>query len=181
MVVELERHARAANPVASFFFWNRTRRSIAQAPFGVLGDWPVRCPYLDREVFDFLLGLPPELFLAHRFHTDAIEAAFPEFSMLPYETKRLPPVTARAHFRHHARSGLARLWLGRSPLLSRRYCAARLAFDAASGSRRFLWIGHACAYLDLLEEVRPHRPAPGTAAADLLAVAPALVDLRPTG
>src|SRR5262245_32187014 len=37
---ETSRHLDAVNPVASFFFWNRTRREIALAPYALLDVLP---------------------------------------------------------------------------------------------------------------------------------------------
>jgi asparagine synthase (glutamine-hydrolysing) len=184
MIDELARHQGAVNPVASFFFWNRTRRCIAQAPFGILGAHRVHCPYLDPALFDFLLGLPPELFLDHRFHTDTIHAAFPEYAHLPFETKGGRPVRARWHFRTYGARLIRRLLLTRSDLIDRRYCLYRLGYMAATGSYRFVWVAHACVYFDLLAEARdagsdgqPTEPD----ASDLPLAASHLWDLRPTG
>lgn len=153
LVEELERHADRPNPVASFFFWNRTRRCIAQAPFAMLGAHRVHCPYLDPEVFDFLLGLPGELFLDHRFHTDTIHAAFPDYAGIPYETKTRKGVRSIWHLRNYA----ARLTHGllRRPvqLLDRRYCLERLGHMLVTGNDRFFWLAQSISYFAALEEV----------------------------
>ncbi|MCC7104875.1 MAG: hypothetical protein IT307_07010, partial [Chloroflexi bacterium] len=84
---ELARHSAAPNPVGSFYFWNRTRREIALAPFA-LYDTRLRvlCPYLDHEVYDLLSSLPAEMLVDHTFHTDAIRRAFPELADVPFES-----------------------------------------------------------------------------------------------
>jgi asparagine synthase (glutamine-hydrolysing) len=85
---ELQRHADAPNPVGSFFFWNRTRREIALAPFGILSRvGTALTPYLDHDVYDLLASLPAEVFLDHEFHTEAIRRAYPEFAEVPFEIK----------------------------------------------------------------------------------------------
>jgi hypothetical protein len=84
---ELEQHAEAPNPVGSYIFWNRTRREIALSPFSLFGDSRVFAPYLDHAVFDFLTGLPGELFLDHTFHDETIAEAYPEWAALPYAKK----------------------------------------------------------------------------------------------
>jgi asparagine synthase (glutamine-hydrolysing) len=85
IVDELGRYADAANPSTMFFFWNRTRREIALAPFGVLsGVETCFCPYLDHELFDFLASLPPEVTLDRAFHTETIERTYPTFAHVPY-------------------------------------------------------------------------------------------------
>lgn len=89
IVDELERYAGAANPTTMFFFWNRTRREIALAPFGVLaGVETCFCPYLDHELFDFLASLPPEVTIDRRFHTETIERTHPTFAHVSYAVPR---------------------------------------------------------------------------------------------
>ncbi|MGE3402990.1 MAG: hypothetical protein AB7K63_10405 [Vicinamibacterales bacterium] len=72
------------NPVAAFYFWNRTRREIALAPFALMRPVTMLAPFLDPEVFDLLAGLPAALQLDRRFHTDAIARAYPEVRDVPY-------------------------------------------------------------------------------------------------
>jgi asparagine synthase (glutamine-hydrolysing) len=85
IVVELERYADATNPSTMFFFWNRTRREIALAPFGLLsGVETCYCPYLDHDVFDFLASLPPEITIDRSFHTETIALAYPAAEAVPY-------------------------------------------------------------------------------------------------
>jgi asparagine synthase (glutamine-hydrolysing) len=100
IVDELGRYADAANPSTMFFFWNRTRREIALAPFGVLsGVETCFCPYLDHELFDFLASLPPEVTLDRTFHTETIERTHPTFAHVPYAVpKEGGGVTALAMF-----------------------------------------------------------------------------------
>lgn len=89
IVAELERYTDAANPSTMFFFWNRTRREIALAPFGVLGGVETCfCPYLDHELFDFLASLPPEVTIDRSFHTETIERAHPTAARLSYAVPR---------------------------------------------------------------------------------------------
>jgi hypothetical protein len=82
---ELETHLDAADPVSSFFFWNRTRREVALAPYGLLANVPaVFAPYLDHDVYDLLASLPFTLTADKRFHDDAIARAYPEFAHVPF-------------------------------------------------------------------------------------------------
>jgi len=93
LVTELSRHADQPNPVGSFCFWNRTRRCVALSPFRLLGNGAnIITPFLDAELFDFLSALPADMLVDHRFHTDTIAFAFPEYAHLPYEDKEAPPV-----------------------------------------------------------------------------------------
>jgi asparagine synthase (glutamine-hydrolysing) len=85
IAVELRRYEDATNPCTMFFFWNRTRREITLAPFGILaGIETCFCPYLDHELYDFLTSLPPEITLDRTFHTDTIALAHPSAQKLPY-------------------------------------------------------------------------------------------------
>jgi len=163
MVEELARHAQAPNPVASFFFWNRTRRTIASAPFGLLGAHRVHCPYLDPEVFDFLLGLPPELFLDHSFHTETIHAVFPEHAAIPFETKQAKLVRSVWHFRGYAARLMQALSQRPPRLLDRGYCYARLGHMLLTGNDRFFWLIQLISYLVVLEEALDTAPAPAPA------------------
>jgi len=87
----IQPHLDAPNPVASFFFWNRTRREIALSPYGLLSGVTVFAPYLDHDLFDMLSALPASLLADRRLHTDAIARAFPEYADITYEKRaRLP-------------------------------------------------------------------------------------------
>jgi asparagine synthase (glutamine-hydrolysing) len=89
IAAELQRYEDATNPCTMFFFWNRTRREIALAPFGILtGVETCFCPYLDHELFDFLASLPPELTIDRTFHTDTIALAHPAAQSIPYAMPR---------------------------------------------------------------------------------------------
>jgi asparagine synthase (glutamine-hydrolysing) len=88
VVGELGRHVDAANPVGSFYFWNRTRRCVALGPFGILNRaCSVFTPYLDPDVHGLLASLPAAMFLDHRFHADTIARAFPRFAEIPYHPR----------------------------------------------------------------------------------------------
>jgi len=100
---ELDTHRGAPDPIKSFNFWNRIRRELALWPFAVLRDVPyVYAPYLDHDLFDFLMGLPPTVMSptlrdGKTFHTDAINRAFPQYAGVPFENKKAPGIDARAH------------------------------------------------------------------------------------
>jgi hypothetical protein len=91
IAAEMQKHAEAANPIGSFYFWNRTRREIALVPYAVLpsvGD--AFAPYLDHDLYDFLASLPVRLLLDGRLHTDAIRRAFPKFREVPFQDPQAP-------------------------------------------------------------------------------------------
>ena len=103
LALELDTHRGAPDPIKSFNFWNRIRREVALWPFAVLRDVPyVYAPYLDHDLFDFLMGLTPTAMSptlkdGKTFHTDAINRAFPQYARVPFENKKAPGIDARAH------------------------------------------------------------------------------------
>lgn len=97
---EAARHADSPNPVAQFYFWNRTRREIALAPWGILPDPPqVFAPYLDQSVYGLLSALPASHFLDKSFHTDTISRHYPAYAGVPYACKRQGVGARRIHSR----------------------------------------------------------------------------------
>lgn len=109
IVEELKLHAAAANPIGSFYFWNRTCVDVAASPFGILAHQGVQvlAPYLDHEVWEYLMSLPASLLVDHQFHIEAIRAAHPAAADLPYASKRQLPAAVQ---RNRARSVLPMLW-----------------------------------------------------------------------
>ncbi len=85
---EIIRHLGSPNPVASFFFWNRTRREVALAPFVLMRDVDVRAPYLDEDVYTLLIGLSAALQMDRQFHTEVIRKGYPGVADIPYEPRR---------------------------------------------------------------------------------------------
>ena len=84
---ECRRHADAPNPVGAFFFWNRSRRSAGNSPYGIFADLPfVYTPFLDHEVFDYLASFPAEYYLDNTVHTETIKTAYPEYADIPYSS-----------------------------------------------------------------------------------------------
>ena len=174
LIAEFARHRHAPNPIAAFFFWNRTRRCIAPSVFGVLGTHRVHCPYLDPELCDFLLGLPPEHFLDHSFHAETINSAFPQYAALPFEIKRTNNRTSLWHLRLYAAQLMARLHGTPRLLLDRRYCLPRLTQMLATGSVRFHWVAETVAYFTVLEEALTLGAAVASAPIPQPSVEPAL-------
>ncbi len=82
---ELKRHDGAANPLIAFYFWNRTRRQVAMLPHMLMKDLKaVYMPFLDNHVVDLMLSLPPDLTLDRKFHSQAINRAFPQYASIPF-------------------------------------------------------------------------------------------------
>jgi len=161
IVKELTRHSNAPNPIASFFFWNRTRREIALVPFLIMDRVPnVFCPYLDKEVYDLLSSLPTSMFLDLNFRTDALKRAFPNYRNIPYEESvPAPVVCAESYFRRFGQDLLHWTVKRRSSKLvhySRVLrMSTRAAIDAAYARSLFSyrWIGPHTVYLLQLEGI----------------------------
>jgi asparagine synthase (glutamine-hydrolysing) len=77
-------HQGQPNPVGSFYQWNRMRREIALAPFGILRDFTAHVPFLDEDLYAFLSCLPAEFLLEEPLHDAVIRREFPEYSDVPY-------------------------------------------------------------------------------------------------
>ena len=145
MAAEVACHLDAHNPATSFFFWNRTRRKIAQTPYGMLsGPFTVYAPYLDHDLYDFLAALPADIIMDHAFHTDVIKTAYPGWSHLPFEDKALPGHDFSAQHAEFARSfsqfaGLLprSSWI-RQPSFSARLLASRVSKSFARTSNWYL-------------------------------------------
>lgn len=99
---ELERHRTASSPLQSFVFWNRTRRGIALLPFGLLGQIKtIYCPYLDHDLFDFLMSVKPDHAMRKSFHDDTIKSRFPGFSHIPFQSPDLQSSTKSQMARYY--------------------------------------------------------------------------------
>jgi hypothetical protein len=95
VAVEAARYADAPNPIAAFFFFTRTRREIALAPFGVLRGIPrtaIQTPFLDPDVADLLFSLPFAIVADRRLHTDVIARRYPRFAGVRFGGKQIGAV-----------------------------------------------------------------------------------------
>lgn len=103
MVAELKKHVDAPNPIGSFYFWSRTRREIALAPYALLNSVAeVYSPFLDHDLFDFLTSLPATMLLDRQFHTETIRRAHPRVARIPFESRATLGGMYRSHFRRLA-------------------------------------------------------------------------------
>jgi asparagine synthase (glutamine-hydrolysing) len=126
VVKELARHVDAPNPVGSFYFWNRTRRCVASAPFGMLSRaCSVLAPYLDPAVYELLASLPATMFLDHRFHADTIARAFPRYAEIPFQPKGARQTGAGRSYRRLAADLLRYSRTGSGRLARRGFITAR--------------------------------------------------------
>lgn len=126
VVTELAHHRGAANPVSSFFFWNRTRRGVALGPFALLSRaCSVLTPYLDPGVYELLASLPATMVLDHQFHLKTIARAFPQAAAMPYAPTGARQVGDGAAYRRLAGDLLRYSWTGSGRLVRRRFLTAR--------------------------------------------------------
>ena len=156
LVAELRQHADAPNPVGSFYFWNRTRREIALAPYCILDEVPtVFSPFLDHDLYDFLSSLPARMLLEGQFHTKTIQVTYPRYAEVPYENKS-PEVDARSHFRRYARELTGYALARRSTSVIRRsYLVPRLLRYLVDGGYSFAvsWLATRTIFLLQLERL----------------------------
>ncbi len=143
---ELEQHRSATNPLLSFVFWNRTRRCISLVPFGLLRDVEtVFCPYLDHDLFDFLMDLDPA-FGRQGLHDETIRRSYPDYADIPYESGGASTPGQRELDRYYRKAARETLvYLARNPKLMRSRLvrtgrfAAMLARSAVAGHSGNLW------------------------------------------
>jgi hypothetical protein len=139
---EVASHSDEPNPVISFFFWNATRREIAQIPFTLYSGVPqVICPYIDRELFDFITTLPPSMLIGTAFHTEVIRKAYPQYAHIPFEREcwKAPGKPNRPYFRRLARDVLQMMSGRPSNIVTspRRYLPLLYGLVAGSRINRF--------------------------------------------
>jgi hypothetical protein len=121
---ELGRHVGAANPIGSFYLWNRTRSNVGSSAFGLLNSAGQRAlvPFLDRDLWHFLSSIPLRHIVDQTLHMDVIRRAYPALAHIRYATKRPPDA---GHYRRRALKMLGHLCIQR-PRLENVDAAARL-------------------------------------------------------
>jgi hypothetical protein len=142
---EIAAHREAPNPVASFFFWNRTRREIALSPFALMRGVTVYAPYLDRDVFDLLAGLPASLVMDRRLHTDAIARAYPAMADVPYEARTVEH--PRRWRQRQAAAGIGRVAITSRRMLNAPALAPAVLATLVDGHPHRLWHTSLAIYL----------------------------------
>lgn len=152
---EVERHLGRPNPVASFIFWNRTRREIALAPFALLHGVPcVYAPFIDHDLFDFLTTLPSSMLLDHRFHDDAIARAYPRYAHIPYARGTSPNADdRRTRARFAADTARALLFTRRWRLMKNMFPRAKLLASIVPLACSVPWVSSMMIYLHQLESI----------------------------
>lgn len=161
VIAELKTHAAAPNPVGSFLFWNRTRRTVARIPFSLLGQHTVFAPYLDSALWDFLASAPASVWLGAHLHTRTIASAFPQYNDIPYAAPDKAGVRSKPYNRSRAYSLLGRLHTAQGVLFQRPKAALSLLRCLASSRHTgdLEWLAPQLSYVCLLEEVIPRGQA----------------------
>jgi asparagine synthetase B (glutamine-hydrolysing) len=133
---ECRRHVDAPHPWGSFRAQNRTARSVALLPFGMLArSARVMTPYLDRDLASFLSALPAAALADGRLHAEVIARAFPEHAHIGYEEGQGGTTAAAAYYRRLSWDlARAALRMTASPLVRRAFLVSRLVKSAARGA-----------------------------------------------
>jgi asparagine synthase (glutamine-hydrolysing) len=118
LIAELLRYRDTQNPMMFFFLYNRSRRAVSVVFHRLWGSVlrAVYLPFLDKDIFDFLIGLPEEMFADKSFHTEAIGRAYPKVSEIPFAKKT--PIPGELQ-RRYAKQGFRFALSATSPLLDR--------------------------------------------------------------
>ena len=157
VLAELRRHREAPNPGGQFYFWNRTRREIALAPYALLEqENAVFSPFLDHDLYDFLASLPAVDLLDCNLHTEAITRAYPKYAHIPYEQSYAQDWTSRGSWRFFRRwTAETMVALARRPsgLVRRSNLFPELGVRLLTGGGSIARVGPLVAYLLQLEEV----------------------------
>ena len=150
---EFRRHLRAADPISSFFFWNKTRRDIACAPFALMQQHcqKLYAPYLDSDLVRFLSGISPSVTADHNLHTDAIVRAFPNFADMPYAAGY---IRTPRYFQRIGIDVLRYLWKNPCPMIKRKKVFLQLLRASLSPKHapESMWLGPYIVYLTELSK-----------------------------
>lgn len=124
-------------PVSSWAMEARARRGVVVTQYGFLRRLAaVMSPYMDLDVYRFVIGLPWELLADKNLHTETIYREFPEVANIPFAAKgKQQRLGAAREYRRRARDFFGYLIKQpNSELLNIPYLAARTARSAIDGS-----------------------------------------------
>ncbi len=84
VAAELRKYDRTPNQLTYFYLMNRTRRAISQFSLKLM---ILKCetlfPYLDNDLCDFIMSIPPEMKITHNLREDVTTRAYPEVRSIP--------------------------------------------------------------------------------------------------
>jgi hypothetical protein len=151
---ELARYLEWPNPWGAYRLANRTARSVALLPFGMLARaCRVVTPFIDRDLTAFLMTLPIRALAHGLLRDDAIARAFPTHADLPYEETAAVCRAAPDYYRQVSWMLAREALRGRNASLVRRtFLASRLAGSVATGRAPWFEVRRAI-YLMQLEDV----------------------------
>lgn len=72
------------NPWTAFYWQHLARRELTLTPHATLSRLTVHTPFLDRDVVEYVQGLPMEMMFGGRLHADAIRRAYPRLADIPF-------------------------------------------------------------------------------------------------
>jgi asparagine synthase (glutamine-hydrolysing) len=148
---EIEKHADAPNPVASFVLFNRTRRAIATSPYCLFNSIPnVFSPYLDHAVYDLLSSQPATMRVDYGLHTETIERTYPGYAAIPYGEKKYA-MKDSGHQRRFALEVLRHYLTSWPECINKSYVLPRLLRSVVTGDDSITTLGSPCVYLSQLE------------------------------
>lgn len=152
LVQELSKYRSDINPMAQFFFWNRSRRSIAISSIRYLsGQSTAFMPFMQKNLVDFLFTLPVEQYFSNCFHSDTIQQLMPASRALAFSQQQV--AGSQLNYRQWQRLLTAFLcYLGSNSLLSparklRASCLALSSVRDRSQLVRLLFSFRKIAYL----------------------------------
>ena len=159
---ELVRHQDAPNPMVSFYFWSRGRHVSAMQPMSIARRAGVMAvtPFLDQDLFEFLLALPSAINVDKDFHDTAISLSYPAFKNVAYAGGTpTPPIESNNHYRRFFLETTAYLASkGTGGARRQRSCDTSAAhFGIAGGNlrMRMRWTApYAAVYLTQIESLR---------------------------
>ena len=100
----------------------------------------ILCPFLDPEVHDLALSLPPELTFDETFQGEAVNRAFPEYAEIPFEPLHYRSNPPEAWHDARTAADLARYFLRcrDSELIDTGFAIPRLLRAAFMGSMAYV-------------------------------------------
>jgi asparagine synthase (glutamine-hydrolysing) len=117
------------DPVDQFFLWNRTRRGVAVSTWGILADTgQVVAPFLHRPIYRFLVSLPMDFCRDKTFHTEVIQASYPEYADIRFERAKAAPTSLGRPVVTRSLLAAGRyLWKNPQPIFGRGFYFKRMA------------------------------------------------------
>lgn len=112
VVRELRKYQETPNQLTCFYLLNRTRRAIALNPFRViLTKAESFCPYLDNDVFTYVMQIPPELRMSSGIRQQSLDLAFPDLTDIEVRQRDIPQQAASTLFSPQDYYRQRRQWL----------------------------------------------------------------------